>query len=167
MKSKIMIVSLLLLLTAGMKAGENDRYVGLQTGIAYPRIFNVVLSYEKESGYHNAWEAYIDYATQWDKCPTCGKVCMDSFWKSRYSYAFGLAYKPAIGRGKNSVTRMRIGSDLGACNREFILGVELGLEYVVTTKSNIQLVFQQKNEVTFWGKPRFKNGILAGIRVQL
>lgn len=163
MKRTVILFSLLLAI-ARMSAGDLDRHFGIHTGVLYPRIYNITLSYEKETSYHNAWEAYIDYATQWDKCRTCGRVCMDSFWKEHYSYAFGAAYKPVIGRGKNSVTRMRFGADLGSCNREFALGVEIGFEYVVTTRSNIQFVFQQKNEVTFWGKPTFKNGALIGIR---
>lgn len=165
-KGMIVILSLLFGLIQ-VQAGEKDRYLGIHTGVMYPRIFNITASYELETAYHNAWEAYVDYATQWDECPDCEKVCMDSFWKERYSYAFGLAYKPAFKRGKNSVGRFRMGVDLGSCNRDFALGVELGFEYAMTLKNRVQLVLQQKNEVTFWGKPTFKNGLLVGIRFPL
>lgn len=50
------------------------------------------------------------------------------------------------------------------CNKKFALGVEIGLEYAYTTRSGIQLVFQQKNEVMFWGKPTWRNGALIGVR---
>jgi hypothetical protein len=157
-------MSLVLVSVFPVMAGEGDKYIGLQTGLLYPRIYNITLSAEMETSYHNAWEAYIDYQTQWNDCPACGKVCMRSFWKDRFSYNAGVAYKPAISRGKNSVWRARFGADLGVCNKKFALGVEIGLEYAYTTRSGIQLVFQQKNEVMFWGKPTWRNGALIGVR---
>lgn len=165
---KIMTAMSLVLVSAlSASAGEGEKYVGLQTGLLYPRIYNIVLSAEMETSYHNAWEAYVDYQTQWNDCPTCGKVCMRSFWKGRFSYCFGAAYKPALSRGKNSVFRARLGADLGVCNKDFALGVGIGFEYVYTTRCGIQLVFQQKNEVMFWGKPTWRNGALVGVRFPL
>lgn len=164
MKKKLILFTLLLLLTRSTFAGDGDSYLGIQTGVLYPRIFNATLSYEKEIAYHNAWEVYIDYATQWDKCSTCGRVCTYSFWKEKFAYAIGSAYKPVILRGKNNFTRLRIGADLGASNRKFALGVEVGFEFVHTFKNGWQFIVQQKNEVTFWGKPTFKNGALLGVR---
>lgn len=164
---KILCAFLLFLAVGQVQAGERDKRIGFNAGVLYPRIFNVTLQYEWETTYYNAWECYFDYATQWNDCPQCGKVCMDSFWKEHYAYGFGLAYKPAIHRGKNSVARFRIGSDIGASKQSFALGVELGFEYVWTLRNGIQLVAQQKNEVTFWSKPRFKNGALLGIRFPL
>ncbi len=146
-------------------AGDGEKYFGIQTGVMYPRIYNITLSAEKETNYHNAYEFYVDYATQWDKCPECGKVCSKSFWSTRYSYAFGGAYKYAIKRGKNNVLRFRAGGDLGSNNKSFALGVEVGFEFVQTFNNRMQFVVQQKNEVTFWGKPTFKNGLLIGVRV--
>lgn len=148
-------------------AGTGDGHLGLQTGVLYPRIFNVTLSYDKETRYHNAWEYYLDYSTQWKDCPTCGKVCQDSFWKNRYSFGGGIAYKPAVKRGKNNVGRVRLGLDLGTNTREFAMGIEIGYEHVWAFRNGVQLVLQQKNEITFWGKPLLKNGLLAGIRIPL
>lgn len=167
MKKFLMLLALLAIAGGRTMAGENDRYVGINTGVLYPRIFNITVQYEFETKYHNAWEVYFDYATQWDKCKTCGKVCMDSFWKEDYAYGVGLAYKPTFSRGKNSFGRFRFGTDLGASRRNFALGVEVGLEWVWTLRNRMQIVFQQKNEVTFWAKPRFKNGALVGFRIPL
>lgn len=148
-------------------AGVGDGHLGLQAGVLYPRIFNVTLSYDKETRYHNAWEYYLDYSTQWNDCKTCGKVCKESFWKSRYAFGGGIAYKPAANRGKNHVGRARIGLDLGTNTRDFAMGVEIGYEHVWAFRSGVQLVFQQKNEVTFWGKPLFKSGALLGVRIPI
>jgi hypothetical protein len=60
---------------------------------------------------------------------------------------------------------MRFGFDVGTCTRSFALGVEVGYEWVFVTRSGAQLVLQEKSEVTFWNKPRFKNGLLAGVRI--
>ena len=168
MKKRIlMTLGLLTVLSVHMMAGENETRFGFNAGVLYPRIFNVTAQMEWETKYHNAWEVYIDYSTQWDKCRTCGKVCMDSFWKEGYGYAVGAAYKPAFSRGKNSLGRFRFGADLGASRRNFALGLEVGLEWVWTLRNRMQIVFQQKNEVNFWAKPRFKNGALIGVRFPL
>lgn len=170
-KLNIKMLFLALLFTAvsipHATAGEGDRHIGVQTGVMYPRIFNVTLSYDKESSYHNSWEVYLDYAAQWKKCNICDKVCKDSFWKNRYSFAVGAAYKPTVHRGKNQVGRFRIGGDLGTNTRGFAMGVEIGYEYIWALKCGVQLVAQQKNEITFWGKPTFKNGLLVGVRIPL
>jgi hypothetical protein len=147
------------------RAGEGDRYVGLHAGVSYPRILNVTLTLEKENAYHHALEAYADYFTQWSTCPSCGKVCREYFWNRHYGLGAGIAYKPCVSRGKNSFTRMRFGIDVGTCTRSFALGVEVGYEWVFVTRSGAQLVLQEKSEVTFWNKPRFKNGLLAGVRI--
>ena len=148
-------------------AGTGDGHLGVQTGLMYPRILNITLSYDKEVKYHNAWEAYIDYSTQWNKCKTCDKVCKKSFWKSRYAFGVGAAYKMAVKRGRNNVGRFRVGLDLGTNTRNFAMGVEVGYEHVWAFRNGVQLVLQQKNEITFWGKPLMKNGALVGIRVPL
>ena len=111
MKRLVFLLTLITVLCGRMKAGENDTYFGFNAGVLYPRIFNITAQYEFESKYHNAWEIYLDYATQWNKCRTCGKVCMDSFWKEEYAYGLGVAYKPVFTRGKNSFGRFRFGTD--------------------------------------------------------
>lgn len=165
MTAKPLLLSLFLVcFTPRVAAGEGDGHFGIQTGIMYPRIFNATLSYDLETNYHNAYEVYVDYFTQWDKCGTCDKVCMDSFWKRRYGLGIGAAYKPAIHRGHNQFGRLRLGADVGTNTRGFALGIEVGYEYVFSFQSGVQLVIQQKNEVTFWSKPTFKNGLLLGVR---
>ena len=47
------------------------------------------------------------------------------------------------------------------------MGIELGYEHVWSMRNGVQFVFQQKNEMTFWGKPFLKNGVLLGIRIPL
>lgn len=164
-----LLVALVLTLccTPRAAAGNGDGHLGLQAGVLYPRIFNATLSYDVETRYHNAWEFYADYSTQWDDCPVCGHVCTESFWHSRYSFGVGAAYKPAVVRGKNNLGRFRIGGDLGTNTRHFAMGIELGYEHVWSFRSGWQLVLQQKNEITFWGKPLFKNGLLLGVRIPL
>lgn len=151
----------------GAKAGERDTYAGIHVGVAYPRIFNATLTYEKERAYHHAVEAYVDYFTQWSTCPTCDKVCRDTFWKQHYGLGVGLAYKPCVSRGKNTFSRFRFGADVGTCTRSFAAGLEVGYEWIYTLENRLQVVLQEKSEVTFWNKPRFKNGVLVGVRIPL
>lgn len=163
------IISLLLIATVILpaKAGDGDRHLGFQLGVLYPGILNGTLSVDFETSYHNAFEVYLDAFTEWKDCPDCGKVCKESFWKSNYGLGIGAAYKPVVSRSRNSVGRFRLGADIGTAHRGFALGVELGYEHVWTFKNNIQFVFQQKNEVTFWAKPTWKFGGLIGLRLPL
>lgn len=149
------------------KAGDGDRHVGFQAGVMYPNVLNGVLSVDFETRYHNAFEVYIDAFTQWEDCTDCGKVCRQSFWKSNYGLGIGAAYKPVVHRARNSFGRFRIGGDIGTCSRAFSLGIELGYEYVWTFRNNVQFVLQQKNEVTFWGRPTWKFGGMVGFRLPL
>ena len=158
---------LLLAVAIAAKAGEGDTYLSLNAGLMHPRVLNITASYQKETAYGNAYEIYIDYQTQWNTCPVCGKVCSHTFWKSRYSYAAGLAYKKAVHRGKNTTTRLRVGADLGASNRSFAASLEAGVEYAVTLRSGVQMVFSEKNEIMFFGKPTWKIGGLLGIRIPM
>lgn len=161
------MVMLLTVTAANVQAGDRDRHLGLSAGVMYPRIFSATLHFDKETRYHNAFEAYADYFCQWDKCPTCNKVCSESFWKNRYGLSFGAAYKPCVNRGRNSFGRVRIGADLGTNTRNFVLGVELGYEYVWTLRNGMQMALIQKNEVNFWAKPVFKNGLQIGVRIPM
>ena len=148
-------------------AGDGDRHLGFQGGFLYPGIYNAVLSVDYETSYHNAWEFYIDAFTEPKDCMDCGKVCKESFWKSNYGLGIGAAYKPVTYRSRNNVGRFRIGGDIGTCHREFSLGIELGYEHVWTFKNGMQFVIQQKNEVTFWGRPTWKIGGLVGFRLPM
>ena len=60
-----------------------------------------------------------------------------------------------------------MGGDIGTCSRAFSLGIELGYEYVWTFRNNVQFVLQQKNEVTFWGRPTWKFGGMVSFRLPL
>lgn len=166
---KKLILSILLMATVinPVSAGDGDRHVGFQGGVMFPGILNGVLSVDIETSYHNAIEFYLDAFTEWKDCPDCGKVCKESFWKSNYGLGVGAAYKPVVHRSRNSVGRFRMGADIGTCNREFSMGIELGYEYVWTFRNNVQFVLQQKNECTFWGRPTWRFGGLVGLRLPL
>ena len=167
MRKLFMIILLIAAVVTPAKAGDGDKHVGLQAGLMYPGVLNGVLSVDFETRYHNAFEFYIDAFTEWKDCRDCGKVCKESFWKSNYALGVGAAYKPVVHRSRNSVGRFRIGADIGTCSREFALGIEAGYEYVWTFKNNVQFVLQQKNELTFWGRPTWKFGGMVGFRLPM
>ena len=167
MKKHLFILTLLLAVTMTAKAGDGERHIGIQGGVLYPGMLNAVLSVDFETRYHNAFEVYVDAFTEWDECRDCSKVCKQSFWQSNYGLAIGAAYKPTAIRSRNSVGRFRLGGDLGTTSREFSLGIEVGYEHVWHFKNNVQIVLQQKNELTFWGRPTWRLGGLVGIRFPL
>ena len=167
MKKTILSILLLAAFFMPAKAGDGDRHIGFQAGVLYPGILNGVISVDFETRYHNTFEVYIDAFTEWKDCKDCGKVCRESFWKSNYGLGIGAAYKPVVSRSRNNVGRFRFGGDIGTCSREFSLGIEIGYEHVWTFKNNVQFVIQQKNEVTFWGKPLWRLGGLVGLRLPL
>lgn len=167
MRKLFIIILLIAAVITPAKAGDGDKHVGFQAGLMYPGVLNGVLSVDFETRYHNAFEFYIDAFTEWKDCQDCGKVCKESFWKSNYALGVGAAYKPVVHRSRNSVGRFRIGADIGTCSREFALGIEAGYEYVWTFKNNVQFVLQQKNELTFWGRPTWKFGGMVGFRLPM
>lgn len=167
MRKLYIIILLIAAVITPAKAGDGDKHVGFQAGLMYPGVLNGVLSVDFETRYHNAFEFYIDAFTEWKDCQDCGKVCKESFWKSNYALGVGAAYKPVVHRSRNSVGRFRIGADIGTSSREFALGIEAGYEYVWTFKNNVQFVLQQKNELTFWGRPTWKIGGMVGIRLPM
>lgn len=167
MRKLYIIILLIAAVITPAKAGDGDKHVGFQAGLMYPGVLNGVLSVDFETRYHNAFEFYIDAFTEWKDCQDCGKVCKESFWKSNYALGVGAAYKPVVHRSRNSVGRFRIGADIGTCSREFALGIEAGYEYVWTFKNNVQFVLQQKNELTFWGRPTWKFGGMVGFRLPM
>lgn len=164
---KYMAAVMLMMTAVTVKAGNGDWYLGLQSGVMYPRIFNTTLIVDKETRYHNAIECYVDYFTQWNDCPDCKRVCTDSFWHSKYGLSVGATYKPCVNRSRNSFGRFRIGADMGTNTRNFVLGIELGYEYVWALRNGVQIALIQKNEINFWAKPTFKNGAQIGIRIPL
>ena len=167
MRKLLVILLLMATCMGGAWAGDRDRFIGINVGVLHPKVFDITAAYEWETRYHNAWEMYLDVTTQWKTCETCNKVCWDSFWKNRNSFAVGLAYKPQVVRSRNWTVRGRLGADVGTHNRHFGLGIEAGLEAALSLRNRVQLVLQQKNEVTFWGKPTWKNGLLVGIKIPL
>lgn len=100
MKSTMMAVALIATAST-TKAQTNSDRISVGVGALYEQGFDMTLSYEHETKYHNAWEYFANGYIKWDECKSCGHVCPDSFWRNYRSYGFGIAYKPCVTRGRN------------------------------------------------------------------
>ena len=150
-------------------AGENDRFINAYGGWQANAfkwnnaLVNVMVGLEFEGKYHNAWEIYFDASTAYKTCETCHKVCSKSFFDYK-TFAIGAAYKPVIRRAKNRLLRLRVGADLGANEKGFQAGLEAGLEYSYSFRNGMQVFLIQKNDIVFWSRDHFRNGLLAGVK---
>lgn len=163
---KIFLAAIVSLLTIKGMAGEKDSFLNIAGGWQWKNTVNAVIGLELETKYHNAWELYFDLATAYATCPSCHKVCSKSFFDYK-TIGIGVAYKPTMWRGKNSVVRWRFGADLGANRRGFQASIDLGLEYSYTFKNRMQFFIMQKNDFVFWTRDHFRNGLLIGLKFPL
>jgi len=171
---KIYLIMLVVLLPLRSFAGDGDNYLniggGWQTNIfdweTAPHIANVTLGLELEGKYHNAWELNLDLATAYVVCPTDHVVDSKSFFDYK-SFGIGVAYKPVLSRAKNSLVRWRIGANIGANDNGFQTAITGGIEYSYSFKNRMQLFILQKNDIVFWSRDNFRNGVIIGLKLPL
>lgn len=167
MKKVWMLSAILLGMSVLAHASDGDKFFQVGTGLLYERGWDLTFSVEQETHYHNAWEYFGNVYLKWEKCPTCHKVCSDSFWNSYNSWGLGIAYKPAVSRGRNSISRLRIGASAGSDRHDFLAGIHLGYEHDYATRSGIVLFWQVKSDVMIEGKDLFRNGLVLGIKFKM
>ena len=168
------IIFLLIIFIFSLKsfAGDGDKFFNVYGGwqgnaVKWNRqMVNLMIGLEFEGKYHNAWELYFDFSTAYKKCPDCDKVCSKSFFDYK-TFGVGAAYKPVLSRGKNSLLRWRVGADIGANERGFQASLDLGLEYSYSFKNGMQIFVLQKNDIVFWSRDHFRNGLLIGFKFPL
>lgn len=171
---KILLILLISFNATLLFAGDGDRRLclggGWQTNIINfndnLKIADVSLGYEFEGRYHKAWELNLDLATAYVVCPIDKVVCTKSFFDYR-SFGIGIAYKPEISKGKNSLLRWKIGANIGANEDGFQAGIVGGLEYSYCFKNRLQLFAFQKNDFVFLSRDNFRNGLIVGLKLPL
>lgn len=163
---KILCSMTLLLVACAVKAGNGDMFWNISGGWQWKNTVNVMVGFEKETKYHNAYELYVDLATAYETCPQHGIIDSKSFWAYK-TFGIGGAYKPSFWRGKNSNMRLRMGADLGANRKGFQASIDLGLEYSYSFRSGVQIFVMQKNDFVFWTRDHFRNGLLVGFKIPL
>lgn len=162
---KILFV-FLLIFSVNTYAGNGEKFLSISGGYQYKRTVNTLISLEFEKNYHNSYEFYVDLSTRYKTCSDCNKICSESFFDYR-TFGVGAAYKPAIMRGKNSVFRFRVGADLGANETHFQAKITAGLEYSYSFRNRMQIFVMQKNDVCFWSRHTFRNGLLIGLKIPI
>ena len=93
MKSIMMAVSLIVTAST-IKAQTNSDRISVGVGALYEQGFDMTLSYEHETKYHNMWEFFANGYIKWDECQSCGHVCPDSFWRNYRTQVSDLEFKP-------------------------------------------------------------------------
>lgn len=163
---KVLVIISAALFSLKSFAGDGDKFLNLSGGYQWKNTVNLLVGFEAETKYHNAWELYFDLSTAYTTCPTCYKVCSKSFWDYK-TFGLGIAYKPSLYRGKNSVVRWRIGADIGANRKGFQASIDLGIEYSYSFRNGMQVFVLQKNDFVFWTRDHFRNGLLVGVKFPL
>jgi hypothetical protein len=116
------------------------------------------VGFEHQYSYGQAFEVFGEIGNHWQDG--------DRFWKGYY-WGGGLLYKPRIVRFKNSMIRFRFGPQLGAWQKDFYVGAELGFEYNYVFQNEWEFTVVQKNSVTFLQGDTFRNGLLIGLKIPL
>ena len=162
---KIVLLSVSLLSCAAAFAGDGDKFTTVSGGWQHRRTMNAVVGLEFEGMHHNAWELYIDLSNAWATAPD-GKIYSNTLWDYR-TFGIGAAYKPVLTKGKNTVLRWRFGADVGANRRGFQASLDVGLEFSYSFRNRMQLFVLQKNDVVFWSRDHFRNGVLIGVKIPI
>jgi len=164
MKKYAIIAMIILGLASNVQASDKGKFISIGTGLFYERGWDVTVSMEHETRYHNAWEYFGNFYLKWEDCNSCGHICPESFWKSYNSWGVGAAYKPALVRKRNSTGRMRLGASIGSDRDQFLGGLHVGYEQNYMTRTGIVLYWQIKSDVMIKGKDLFRTGVVLGVK---
>ncbi len=167
MKQFILGLVMLIGISVSGHAQSNGNRLSLGFGALYEKGFDVTLSYEHETNYHNAWEYFANVYIKWDECASCNHVCPESFWDNYHSYGFGIAYKPCVVRGRNHHGNFRIGGSAGSDTHNFLGGIHLGYEHNCALRSGWMLFWQVKTDVIITGEDLFRTGVVLGVKLPL
>lgn len=139
-------------------ASAQDGKLTINAGFLFPSTLNATVGYEHPLSYGNAVEVFGELGNHW-QTPICHR-----FWKGYY-WDGGLVYKHRLVRYKNGILRFRFGSQFGATQRKFFLGIEGGFEYNYVFQNGWEFALIQKNNVNFIHGDTFRNGLLIGMKI--
>lgn len=162
-KILMMAVALMCLMTA--KADDHTGRISVGTGLLYENGMDLTVSYERETGYHNAWEYFGNVYLKWEKCGSCGHVCPESFWHHYNTWGLGVAYKPCVSRSRNHYGNFRFGASLGSDRHKVLGGIHVGYEHSYQLRKGWQLYWQVKSDLMIKGEDLFRTGIVIGFKI--
>lgn len=152
---KLLFLLVCAVMTVGASAQIQDGKLTVNAGFQFPSTLNATVGYEHPLSYGNAVELYGEVGNHWQK---------HDFWK-KYFWDGGIVYKQRLARYKNGMLRFRFGSQFGAVEKKFFLGLEAGFEYCYVFRNGCEFVITQKNNVSFLHGDTFRNGLLLGMKI--
>jgi hypothetical protein len=164
MKKILLSLVAIIAMATTVSAGENDGRIQVGVGLLYKNGMDLTVAYERETGYHNAWEYFANGYLKWADCETCGHVCPDSFWKNYRTWGAGIAYKPCVSRGKNHYGNLRLGGSLGSDTHSVVGGIHVGYEHSYSLRRKCELFWQVKSDLMIHGEDLFRTGAAVGIK---
>jgi len=163
---KILLSVLMAVCVASIaQASDRTTRLSLGTALLYERGWDVTLSVERETRYHNVWEFFGNFYLKWDECPSCQHVCPESFWKNYNTWNIGAAYKPMVYRNRNTAGLMRFGGSIGSDMHQVIGGIHVGYEHDYVLRHGTVLFWQVKSDMIIGGKDLFRTGAALGIKI--
>lgn len=167
MKKYLLILVATTLLIGSAKAQSGCGRLSLGTGLLYENGWDLTLSYEYETKYHNAWEFFANGYLKWTKCKECNHITPETFWDNYKSYGFGVAYKPCVSRGRNHYGNVRLGASAGSDTHRFLGGIHLGYEHNYVLRGGWTIFGQVKSDLMIKGEDLFRTGLVIGIKLPL
>ncbi len=124
-KSVLALTVLLIGVFSISQAQEGFKYLILKAGPVYQDAWNATMGIDFVARYHNSFELSLNYYRH----------------KTDYeNYLLGLFYKPALSRSKNATLKLRLGSNIGTDNSDFILSALGGLEFLQSLSPGVDLL---------------------------
>lgn len=117
---KLLLVSVMLLMTVTGRAQSHGNRLSLGFGALYESGLDATLAVEHETKNHNAWEYFANGYVKWTKDEKAGHVTKDSFWNNYRTWGLGIAYKPCVTRSRNKYGSLRLGASAGSDTHEFV-----------------------------------------------
>lgn len=165
MRKTILLLAIIVSSVLSVKAQDNTGRVQLGVGLLYEKGLDLTLAYEHETRYHNAWEYFGNIYLKWDECASCGHICPESFWNNYNTWGLGVAYKPCVIRGRNSLGNFRIGGSLGSDRHHVLGGIHVGYEQNYSLRGGWKLFWQVKSDLMIEGKDLFRTGVVIGVKL--
>lgn len=133
---KFLIAIVCTIVSLGAYAQESHGKLTVNAGFLFLSTLNATVDYEHSFGYGSAVELFGEIGYHW-------KSGEGLFWEGYY-WDGGLLYKHRLARYKNGCFRFRVGSEFGAVERKFFVGLEAGFEYNYVFQNGWKLALIQK-----------------------
>lgn len=161
---KYLLTIVVLAATCSVNAQSRSHRIDLGVGYSYKSGLAATMAYEHETRYYHTFEFGLDAYLQWAECPSCGRICPDSFWNSYNTFSGFGVWKPCVLRKKNSHGNIRLGASFGTDREKFVAGILIGYERNYAITNGWVFYWQIRSDLMINAKDLFRPGLTIGVK---